>query len=53
MKIIRYGILLPSGNLARVSKRENNGNCCGAYTYKLTDDSREPEWLVEDPVIMT
>ncbi len=52
MTKIKYGILLPNGELARVrtadtSDRDN----CNASEHVLTNDNRWPEWLTDDPEV--
>ncbi len=46
MKTTKYGILLPSGKLARVEK-SNAYDDLDVYT--LTDSPHDPEFLVDDP----
>lgn len=53
--VIKYGILLPDGTLARLKVKYNGDDryACGENSYKLTDDTDCKEWLVNDLKIIS
>lgn len=52
MTKIKYGILLPNGELARVRTADNSDkDFCNSTEHVLTRDERWPEWLTDDPQV--
>lgn len=47
---VKYGILLPNGNLATVEVEDNSDrDFCNSHTYRLSDNASLPTWLTDDP----